>query len=97
MADGGLPTVQQVERFLRLVRDPANGPVLVHCKRGRGRTGIMAAVYRMEVNGWPIERAIQEMIQQHGGRDVPSANQFLAEYSSQHRAGEGMAAARPPG
>ncbi len=48
-------------KFLKLVTDPANQPVLVHCQHGADRTGTMCAVYRMAVQGWTREQAVQEM------------------------------------
>lgn len=47
--------------FLRLVNDPANAPVYVHCKGGRHRTGAMTAVYRISHDGWTAEQAFDEM------------------------------------
>jgi tyrosine-protein phosphatase SIW14 len=38
--------------FLRVVRDPANQPVFVHCERGADRTGCYVAEYRMVEQGW---------------------------------------------
>ncbi len=49
------------EGFLAVVDDPANHPVLVHCMAGRDRTGAVCAVYRMEYDRWPPERAAAEM------------------------------------
>jgi len=48
-------------RFLKIVTDPANQPVLVHCLHGADRTGTMCAVYRMAVEGWSKEDAIKEL------------------------------------
>lgn len=39
------------------------GPVLMHCKHGQDRTGLIAAMYRIVVQGWTKEAAIAEMIQ----------------------------------
>lgn len=39
----------------------ANGPVLMHCKHGSDRTGLMAAMYRLVVQGWTKEDALREM------------------------------------
>jgi hypothetical protein len=39
----------------------ANGPVLMHCKHGSDRTGLMAAMYRVVVQGWSKEDALSEM------------------------------------
>ncbi len=47
---------------LRAIRDAeANGPVLMHCKHGSDRTGLMAAMYRVVVQGWSKEEALNEM------------------------------------
>ncbi|MGK5041466.1 dual specificity protein phosphatase family protein [Janthinobacterium sp. GB1R12] len=37
------------------------GPVLLHCLHGADRTGLMAAMYRMLYQGWPREKAIDEL------------------------------------
>ena len=54
-------TGQQTEYFLKLVNDPANWPVYVHCKGGRHRTGALTAVYRITHDGWTADRAYEEM------------------------------------
>ncbi|KAF1030983.1 MAG: hypothetical protein GAK37_00995 [Pseudomonas sp.] len=47
---------------LRAIQDAeANGPVLMHCKHGSDRTGLMAAMYRVVVQGWSKEDALNEM------------------------------------
>ncbi|MGH9861053.1 MAG: protein-tyrosine phosphatase family protein [Candidatus Acidiferrales bacterium] len=35
--------------------------VLVHCRRGAERTGVMIATYRMTKQGWTAEQALEEM------------------------------------
>jgi hypothetical protein len=37
--------------------------VLVHCHHGADRTGTMCALYRIAIQGWTKEDAIQEMVQ----------------------------------
>ena len=39
----------------------SDGPVLMHCKHGADRTGLMAAMYRVVVQGWSKEDALNEM------------------------------------
>ena len=39
----------------------ADGPVLMHCKQGADRTGLMAAMYRVVIQGWSKEDALNEM------------------------------------
>nr|WP_320133497.1 tyrosine-protein phosphatase [uncultured Holophaga sp.] len=47
--------------FLKIVQDPANQPVFVHCMEGRDRTGYAVAAYRMAAQGWPVDAALREM------------------------------------
>ena len=39
----------------------ADGPVLMHCKHGSDRTGLIAAMYRVVLQGWSKEDALNEM------------------------------------
>jgi protein tyrosine phosphatase (PTP) superfamily phosphohydrolase (DUF442 family) len=50
-----------VRKALSVMTDPASQPVFVHCSRGADRTGVVAAVYRMEVDGWSEAEAEAEM------------------------------------
>jgi protein tyrosine/serine phosphatase len=59
----GYPQADLAPRFLALVNDPENWPVYVHCHGGRHRTGVMTAIYRMEIEGWDVQRAYAEMRQ----------------------------------
>ncbi len=54
---------KQVIKFLQIVTDNRRTPILVHCQHGADRTGIMCAVYRIAVQGWTKERALEEMIE----------------------------------
>lgn len=52
----------EVLKVLRAIQAAeANGPVLMHCKHGSDRTGLMAAMYRVVVQGWSKEDALSEM------------------------------------
>ncbi|MCI0665963.1 MAG: tyrosine-protein phosphatase [Acidobacteria bacterium] len=59
--DKALPSPDAPAKFLELINNRGNWPVYVHCAGGRHRTGAMAAVFRMSVQGWDINRAYQEM------------------------------------
>ena len=59
------PKEKQVVRFLQIVTDPERTPVLLHCYKGSDRTGMLSAMYRIVVQGWSKEAAIEEM--KHGG------------------------------
>jgi protein tyrosine phosphatase (PTP) superfamily phosphohydrolase (DUF442 family) len=55
------PEDEDLRRFLAIVTDPARQPVFVHCQRGADRTGTAVAVYRICVEGWSREDAIEEL------------------------------------
>jgi len=55
------PERKEVVKFLQLVTDEKRYPILFHCQHGADRTGIMCAIYRIAVQGWNREDAIQEM------------------------------------
>jgi tyrosine-protein phosphatase SIW14 len=60
--DGSVPAKAGVEEFVAILRQREQlKPILVHCFAGVHRTGAQCAIYRMEFNGWPAEKAIQEM------------------------------------
>jgi protein tyrosine/serine phosphatase len=61
MSDKSEPSAEQAELFLKLVINPANQPVFVHCAGGRHRTGAMTAIYRITHDGWSADQAYQEM------------------------------------
>lgn len=51
-----------VLQALRSIREAqARGPVLIHCKHGQNRTGLIAAMYRIVYQGWSKQQAIAEM------------------------------------
>jgi len=58
---GPAPVEEGVRRFLEVMADPSNYPVLVHCFAGIHRTGAYCAIYRMEFEGWSNAEALAEM------------------------------------
>jgi tyrosine-protein phosphatase SIW14 len=56
---GSRPRV--IDDFLEVMDDPANHPVLIHCKAGLHRTGLLVAVYRMDHEGWSAAEAVEEL------------------------------------
>ena len=79
------PTVAQVAEFFKIVNDPANQPVYVHCVGGRHRTGVMTAIYRMTHDGWTPDQAFKEMKQYKFGSDFlhPEFKSFVYSYGAQ--------------
>jgi hypothetical protein len=72
------PEDEDIVKFLRIATTPALQPVLVHCQHGSDRTGTMVAVYRIAIQGWSKEAAIQEMTQ--GGYGFHPLWKNLTEY-----------------
>lgn len=50
-----------VIKFLKVVTDTDQQPVLLHCQHGSDRTGTMVAMYRICVQNWSKDDAIKEM------------------------------------
>lgn len=69
---------EDVVRFLKIVTDRDRAPVFFHCQHGADRTGMAAAVYRVAVEGWTKEDAIEEMTQ--GGYGFHKVWKHLVEY-----------------
>ncbi len=55
------PEDKDVMRFLKIAADANLTPVFVHCQRGADRTGLMCAIYRVAVQDWGKDEAIEEM------------------------------------
>jgi len=85
MTTSDRPSQDVVDQFLKLVNDPANQPVYVHCQGGRHRTGTMTAVYRMTQDGWTAERAYSEMKRYRfeGFPGHPVLKTFVYDYYNQ--------------
>jgi hypothetical protein len=70
-----------IDEFLAVLDDPAARPVLLHCKAGLHRTGVLTAVYRMEYEGWGPRAALAEL-KAHGFGDMAgtAANDYVQQY-----------------
>jgi protein tyrosine/serine phosphatase len=55
------PSEEQWQRILALLVDEQNFPLLYHCQSGADKTGIITAMYRVEVQHWPLWKALLEM------------------------------------
>jgi tyrosine-protein phosphatase SIW14 len=75
-----------IDEFLSVMDDPASRPVLLHCKAGLHRTGVLVAVYRMEYDGWDALAAVEEL-KANGFGDVActAANDYIQQYVLNYR------------
>jgi tyrosine-protein phosphatase SIW14 len=55
------PKDEPFARFLRLVQDNPRKKIFVHCRLGDDRTGMAVASYRMGIQGWSADDAMNEM------------------------------------
>jgi len=49
-----------LDEFLKLVVQPENQPMMLHCASG-GRASMFWAVKRVMIDGWPVEKAMNEL------------------------------------
>ena len=54
-------STKDIIRALSILTEPENAPCLVHCQHGADRTGVVCAAYRVCVQGWTKEAAVDEM------------------------------------
>jgi hypothetical protein len=88
IVDGKPPTDAQVEQFLSLVRDSQNWPVHMHCAEGQSRAGLMAALVRYAVDGWPLDKALEEAKLYRKGKSLrPKYVQWLTHWAEGHPPG----------
>jgi protein tyrosine/serine phosphatase len=82
MSSQSRPNREQVEAFLKIINDPANQPVFVHCAGGRHRTGVMTAIYRMTKEAWNADKSFAEMKQYQFNKGLGhgALKDFVYEY-----------------
>lgn len=56
------PNETEINKVLAMLNDPANYPILFHCKHGEDRTGMVAGLYRVFTDKWEPEAAYEEML-----------------------------------
>jgi protein tyrosine phosphatase (PTP) superfamily phosphohydrolase (DUF442 family) len=84
---GGWPTSEDVRKFLEVVQDKQNQPVLVHCAQGVRRTGMMVAAFQESVLGWDNNKARSAMLNfGHSDRTVKDVERFIGVYDAKDRA-----------
>jgi protein tyrosine/serine phosphatase len=74
---------ETVWSIIDAMNDPSNKPLYIHCALGQDRTGIIAAIYRMEVQGWSSSEAEKEM-QDFGFNDMwINLKKFVRNYEKE--------------
>ncbi|MDX1388146.1 MAG: tyrosine-protein phosphatase [Acidobacteriota bacterium] len=81
---------EEVVEFLKIAASSEHRPVFAHCYHGSDRTGVMVAAYRVVVQDWSKNDAIEEMVD--GGYGFHSSFRNLVKYIEEMDA-EAIAAA----
>ena len=56
-----LPSVKQIDEFLKTARDPVNHPMLINCAFAE-RVAPYMLIFRMQDEGWTEEKALEEIV-----------------------------------
>jgi tyrosine-protein phosphatase SIW14 len=95
-APGSRP--RAIDDFLRVLDDQSAYPVLIHCKAGLHRTGLMTAIYRMEFEDWSTAAAVREMrANGFGDFACTTENVYLVQFVQTYQKGRRIASAGPAG
>lgn len=62
MSEIARPRPADLKKAVEVLNDPKLQPVYVHCLHGRDRTGLVVAAYRILHDGWSLEQAYREAI-----------------------------------
>jgi hypothetical protein len=75
-----------IDQFLSILDDDQNYPMLIHCRAGLHRTGVLCAVYRMEYEGWsPLEAFAELKAHGFGYFACSIANDYVEQYVLSYR------------
>lgn len=75
--DAGGFTNKEIIAALKVIKT-APKPILVHCRHGSDRTGVVVAMYRIVFQGWTKEDALNELL--NGGYGFHTNYKNIPEY-----------------
>ncbi|MEM5564479.1 dual specificity protein phosphatase family protein [Psychroserpens sp. AS72] len=78
-----VPSQEAVDKFLKIMDNNDNYPVLIHCHHGDGRAPLFSAIYRMEYENMPNEEARDEtrvLVKWSSFDDGKPKGEFLKNY-----------------
>jgi protein tyrosine phosphatase (PTP) superfamily phosphohydrolase (DUF442 family) len=78
---GGWPTTDDLQTFFKIVNDPKNQPVLMHCAQGVRRTGMFVAAFQETVMGLQPQQAKDAILTfKHKPEDLDDVRKFIDLY-----------------
>jgi uncharacterized protein (TIGR01244 family) len=79
--DSNAPKDEQVEEFLKIMKDPENRPVFIHCQSAN-RVGAFWMIRRVLVDGWKLDDAVKEA--EKIGLSNSRTREFALDYIARH-------------
>jgi uncharacterized protein (TIGR01244 family) len=76
------PRAEQADEFIRVVKEKANHPMLIHC-RSASRVGAFMMIYRVVEQGWSEEKAEEEAVRI--GLHTEELRKFAKDYIRQQQ------------
>ena len=80
-----VPKPENLDRFFKIMDNPDNYPVLIHCYHGVGRAEMYSALYRIEYEKWTNEQArqgVRTLIKFSSFDDGTPKGEYLKAYKS---------------
>ena len=80
-----VPKPENLDRFFKIMDNPDNYPVLIHCYHGVGRAEMYSALYRIEYEKWSNEQArkgVRTLIKFSSFDDGTPKGEYLKAYKS---------------
>ena len=78
------PSEKHIDKILAILHDERYHPVYFHCKFGRDRTGVIAALYKMYFLGMPPQEAMQYLRESGYGFKYGWLRSGLTRYLQDH-------------
>jgi protein tyrosine phosphatase (PTP) superfamily phosphohydrolase (DUF442 family) len=81
-----VPRLEQADEFIRLVKEPANHPMLINCASAN-RVGAFMMIYRVLEQGWSEDKAFEEATRI--GLSSEGLKKFARDYIAQRKTSRG--------
>lgn len=88
---GQVPQPENLKSFFKIMDNPDNYPVLIHCYHGVGRAEMYAALYRIEYENWTSQQAregVRAIIKFSSFDDGTPKGDYLKAYKSRKQLAE---------
>lgn len=91
------PPKEEIATIITLLDDSENWPVFIHCLRGRDRTGVVVACYRIAHDKWTSQRALKEAAYEGLSRFERGMRGFIVQYQPSGEDSRTVSIAKPKG